>query len=55
MFIHPYKIKVYLLGHMGKHHDYNFPQSSIVVGRHEDFKSKTLKLFIMVTQGKIKK
>ena len=27
---HPYKA-VYLLGHMGKHHDYDFPSGSIVV------------------------
>lgn len=35
---HPYKA-VYLLGHMGKHHDYNFPDGSIVVDPWRSFKS----------------
>ena len=26
----PYKA-VYLLGHMGKHHDYDFPEGSVIV------------------------
>ena len=30
---------VYLLGHMGKHHDYNFPEGSIVVDPWRSFKT----------------
>jgi len=40
---HPYKA-VYLLGHMGKHHDYNFPQGSIVVDPWRSFKSDNVKV-----------
>ena len=40
---HPYKA-VYLLGHMGKHHDYDFPQGSIVVDPWRSFKSDTVKV-----------
>ena len=40
---HPYKA-VYLLGHMGKHHDYNFPKDSIVVDPWRSFKSDTVKV-----------
>jgi UDPglucose 6-dehydrogenase len=36
---HPYKA-VYLLAHMGKHHDYNFPSGSIVVDPWRAFKAK---------------
>ena len=35
----PYKA-VYLLGHMGKHHDYNFPAGSIVVDPWRAFEAK---------------
>jgi len=35
---HPYKA-VYLLGHMGKHHDYDFPKGSIVLDPWREFKS----------------
>jgi len=40
---HPYKA-VYLLGHMGKHHDYKFPKDSIVVDPWRSFKSDTVKV-----------
>jgi UDPglucose 6-dehydrogenase len=40
---HPYKA-VYLLGHMGKHHDYNFPKDSIVVDPWRSFKSDNIKV-----------
>ena len=40
---HPYKA-VYLLGHMGKHHDYDFPQGSIVVDPWRSFKSDNVKV-----------
>ena len=40
---HPYKA-VYLLGHMGKHHDYKFPKGSIVVDPWRSFKSDTVKV-----------
>ena len=40
---HPYKA-VYLLGHMGKHHDYKFPQDSIVVDPWRSFKSDNVKV-----------
>ena len=30
---------VYLLGHMGKHHDYNFPQGSVIVDPWRSFKT----------------
>ena len=40
---HPYKA-VYLLGHMGKHHDFNFPKDSIVVDPWRSFKSDTVKV-----------
>jgi UDPglucose 6-dehydrogenase len=32
---------VYLLGHMGKHHDYNFPEGSVVVDPWRSFKTKS--------------
>jgi UDPglucose 6-dehydrogenase len=35
---HPYKA-VYLLGHMGKHHDYDFPAGSIVVDVWRSYKT----------------
>jgi len=35
---HPYKA-VYLLSHMGKHHDYDFPKGSIVLDPWREFKS----------------
>ena len=40
---HPYKA-VYLLGHMGKHHDYKFPKGSIVVDPWRSFKSDNVKV-----------
>ena len=40
---HPYKA-VYLLGHMGKHHNYDFPKGSIVVDPWRSFKSDTVKV-----------
>ncbi len=40
---HPYKA-VYLLGHMGKHHDYKFPKGSIVVDPWRSFKSDSVKV-----------
>jgi len=40
---HPYKA-VYLLGHMGKHHDYKFPKDSIVVDPWRSFKSDNIKV-----------
>tara|TARA_B100000925_G_scaffold291941_1_gene282684 strand:- start:191 stop:1354 length:1164 start_codon:yes stop_codon:yes gene_type:complete len=40
---HPYKA-VYLLGHMGKHHDYKFPKDSIVVDPWRSFKSDNVKV-----------
>jgi UDPglucose 6-dehydrogenase len=40
---HPYKA-VYLLGHMGKHHDFLFPKDSIVVDPWRSFKSDTVKV-----------
>jgi UDPglucose 6-dehydrogenase len=30
---------VYLLGHMGKHHDYNFPKNSVIVDPWRSYKS----------------
>ena len=35
---------VYLLGHMGHHHDYSFPDGSIIVDPWREFKSDTLKV-----------
>ena len=40
---YPYKA-VYLLAHMGKHHDYKFPKGSIVVDPWRDFKSDVVKV-----------
>jgi len=40
---HPYKA-IYLLGHMGKHHDYKFPKGSIVVDPWRSFKSDNIKV-----------
>ena len=40
---HPYKA-VYLLGHMGKHHDYKFPKGSIVIDPWRSFKSDNVKV-----------
>ena len=35
---------VYLLGHMGQHHDYPFPQGSVIVDPWREFKSQTHKV-----------
>ena len=40
---YPYKA-VYLLAHMGKHHDYKFPKGSIVVDPWREFKSDSVKI-----------
>ena len=40
---YPYKA-IYLLAHMGKHHDYKFPKGSIVVDPWRDFKSDVVKV-----------
>ena len=43
---HPYKA-VYLLAHMGKHHDYNFPSGSIVVDPWRAFKTKDDSVYVL--------
>ena len=35
---------VYLLAHMGKNHDYNFPEGSVVIDPWREFKSKKVKV-----------
>ena len=35
---------VYLLGHMGQHHDYSFPEGSVIMDPWREFKSDTLKV-----------
>ena len=38
------KQAVYLLGHMGKFHEYNFPEGSVVVDPWREYKSDTIKV-----------
>jgi len=35
---------VYLLGHMGKHHDYDFPEGSVVIDPWRSYKSNNIKV-----------